>query len=316
MDRLKAMQVFVQVVDTGGFTRAADVLHLPKATVTTLVQSLEAHLGVKLLHRTTRRVRLTAEGAAYYERCIPLLADLEEAESAVSIGRASPRGRLRVDVGSSFGRELLVPALPEFFELFPHLRLDLGCSDRAVDLIEEGVDCVVRGGHQPDSALVAKRLGTVHFVICAAPAYLAGKPPAEHPQDLRKHDCVNYFSARTGRTLEWAFARDGERVVLVPEAKVAVNDGDAYCAAGLAGLGIIKAPEHLVRRSLAEGSLVQVLHTWRVDPVPLYVMYARDRHLSAKVRVFVEWVGEVFARSYPPAADPALARAKPAAVAA
>jgi LysR family transcriptional regulator for bpeEF and oprC len=296
MDRLQAMQVFVQVVDTGSFTRAADVLRLPKASVTTLLQGLEAHLRTKLLNRTTRRVSVTADGAAYYERCVRILAEVEETESALTRTRTAPHGRLRVDVPSSFGRRLLVPALPEFFERYPEIRLEVGCTDRPVDLLEEGVDCVVRGGEQVDSSLVARRVATFGFLTCAAPTYLARFGTPAHPRDLERHRCIRYFMPKTGRILEWNFFRDGEQFTSSVDAFVAVNDGEAYAAAGLGGLGVVHAPSFLVDDALADGRLVRVLEDWTTDPLPVYVMYPQNRHLSAKVRAFVDWVAELFGR--------------------
>jgi LysR family transcriptional regulator for bpeEF and oprC len=296
MDRLQAMQVFVQVVDTGSFTRAADVLRLPKASVTTLLQGLEAHLRTKLLNRTTRRVSVTADGAAYYERCVRILAEVEETESALTRTRTAPHGRLRVDVPSSFGRRLLVPALPEFFERYPEIRLEVGCTDRPVDLLEEGVDCVVRGGEQVDSSLVARRVATFAFLTCAAPTYLARFGTPAHPRDLERHRCIRYFMPKTGRILEWNFVRDGEQFTSSVDAFVALNDGEAYAAAGLGGLGVVHAPSFLVDDALADGRLVRVLEDWTTDPLPVYVMYPQNRHLSAKVRVFVDWVAELFSR--------------------
>lgn len=299
MDRLQAMEVFVRVVDTGAFTRAAGVLHMPKATVTTLVQNLEAHLGVKLLNRTTRRISVTPDGAAYYERCTRILAEVEETESALSHTKSSPRGRLRVDVPVTFGRRVLVPALPEFFARYPEIRLEVGCSDRPVDLIEEGVDCVVRGGIQPDSTLVARRVGSVEFLTCATPEYLARHGMPRHPHDLTRHRCVSYFSAKTGRIMEWDFNKDGERIELALEGSVALNDGEAYLEAGLAGLGIMQAATVMVKDLLARGKLKRVLADWQTDPLPIWIMYPQNRHLSAKVRVFVEWVAELFPMGRP-----------------
>ncbi len=294
MDRLQAMEVFVRVVDTGAFTRAAEVLHLPKATVTTLVQNLESHLGVKLLNRTTRHVSVTPDGAAYYERCTRILAEIEDTESALAHAKSSPSGRLRVDVPATFGRRVLVPALPEFFARHPDIRLELGCSDRPVDLIEEGVDCVVRGGDQPDSTLVARRVGLVEFITCATPEYLARHGVPQHPRELARHRCVNYFSAKTGRIAEWDFARDGERFEFRLEGSVALNDGEAYLEAGLAGLGIMQSAAVMVTDALASGRLMRVLADWHTDPLPVWIMYPQNRHLSAKVRAFVEWVADLF----------------------
>jgi LysR family transcriptional regulator for bpeEF and oprC len=295
MDRFLAMEVFVRVVDAGSFTHAADSLRMPKATVTTLVQGLESHLRVKLLNRTTRRLSVTADGAAYYERCVRILAEVEETESALSVTNVAPRGRLRIDVPGSFGRHMLMTALPEFFARYPDIRLEVGCSDRPVDLLEEGVDCVVRGGDPIDSSLVARRIAMLEFITCATSKYLARFGVPEHPRDLARHKCINYFSARTGKLYEWDFTRDGERIELALEGYIAVNDSDAYLAAGRAGLGVMQATLYQVRQDLETGALVQILSDWQSDPLPIYVMYPQNRHLSAKVRVFVDWVAELFA---------------------
>jgi len=289
------MQVFVRVADSGSFTRAAESLRMPKATATTLIQSLESHLGVKLLNRTTRRVGVTADGAAYYERCVRLLAELEETEHTLSRTRLSPRGRLRVDVPATIGRRVLVPALPDFLARYPDIRIEVGCSDRQVDLLEEGVDCVVRGGDPGDPSLVARRIGAIELVCCATPGYLHRFGVPEHPRDLVRHRCINYFSARTGRIYSWAFVQDGERIDMEFEGPVAVNDSEAYFEAGLAGLGIMQASPLQIGSALDDGRLTTVLPTWRIEPLPIYVMYPQNRHLSAKVRVFVDWVADLVA---------------------
>lgn len=296
MDRLQAMSVFVRVVDCGGFTRAAEVLRMPKATVTTLVQQLEAHLGVKLLNRTTRRVNVTPDGAAYYERCMRILAEVEDTETALRRTNGAVGGRLRVDVPATFGRRVLMPALPDFVARYPDVRLEVGCGDRPVDLIEEGVDCVVRGGDPGDESLVARRVGELEFVCCATPEYLAAHGVPRHPRDLAQHRCVNYFSSKTGRLYPWDFSRDGERIELSVEGPVAANDGEAYVAAGLAGLGVFQAVLLDVAEPLAAGRVRRVLADWRIDPLPVFVMYPRNRHLSAKVRAFVDWVGDLLER--------------------
>jgi LysR family transcriptional regulator for bpeEF and oprC len=296
MDRLQAMSVFVRVVESGGFTRAAEVLRMPKATVTTLVQQLEAHLGVKLLNRTTRRVNVTPDGAAYYERCARILAEVDDTETALRRTNGAVSGRLRVDVPATFGRRVLMPALPDFIARYPDVRLEVGCGDRPVDLIEEGVDCVVRGGDPGDESLVARRVGELEFVCCATPEYLAAHGVPQHPRDLAQHRCVNYFSSKTGRLFPWDFSRDGERIELSVEGPVAANDGEAYMAAGLAGLGVFQAVLLDIAEPLAAGSVRRVLADWRIDPLPVFVMYPRNRHLSAKVRAFVDWVGDLLER--------------------
>ena len=295
MNKLQAMEVFVQVVDTGSFTRAAEMLDLPKATVSTLVQALEGALSAKLLHRTTRQVTVTSDGAAYYERCIRILSDVRDAEESLSRMRVNPSGRLRVDTPTGLSSEILVPALPAFFERYPDITLELGSTDRPVDLVEEGVDCAVRGGALFDTSLIARRVGVINFVTAAAPSYLARHGVPQHPHDLARHRCVNYFSAKTGRISNWDFNRGDERIEVPLPGVIALNDSNAYVQAGLAGLGIIQMTDYLLMRHVEEGRIVRVLPEWVSDPMPVHIVYPQNRHMSAKVRVFVEWVSELFA---------------------
>ena len=297
MNKLQAMEVFVQVVDCGSFTKAADALQLPKATVSTLVQSLETTLSAKLLHRTTRQVTVTSDGAAYYERCVRILSDVRDAEESLSRHRLSPSGRLRVDAPTGLSSEILVPALPDFFARYPDITIELGSSDRPVDLVEEGVDCAVRGGELVDLSLIARRVGVVNFVTCAAPSYIERFGMPQHPRDLERHRCVNYFSAKTGKIYNWDFTRDGERIELALPGVIALNDSNAYIEAGLSGLGIIFMADYLLTGHLATGRAVRLLPEWRSDPLPVHIVYPQNRHLSAKVRVFVEWVSELFANN-------------------
>jgi len=295
MDKLQAMEVFVKVVDAGGFTRAADNMQLPKATVSTLIRNLETALSVKLLNRTTRQVSLTADGAAYYERCMSILDDVRDAEESLSTTRSSPRGRLRVDMPTGIGRPLIIPALSSFLERYPGIEIELGFSDRSVDLIEEGVDCAVRAGVLPDSRLVARRVGTLHFVTCAAPSYIARHGRPLHPKDLLQHRCVNYFSTKTGKIFDWDFAKDGERFQFRLPGSVAVNDSNTYADVALAGMGVAQTASFAICPYLQSGELELLLEDWSVDPLPMHVVYPQNRHLSAKVRVFVEWIAELFA---------------------
>ncbi|HEX8613514.1 MAG TPA: LysR family transcriptional regulator [Telluria sp.] len=294
MNKLQAMEVFVQVVDSGGFTRAAENMQLPKATVSTLVQALELALEVKLLHRTTRHVSVTADGAAYYERCLRILSDVREAEESLSRNRANPSGRLRVDVSSGIANDILLPALSDFFNRYPDIRLDLGCGDRPVDLIEEGVDCAIRGGNLPDSALIARRVGVLHFVTCATPGYLDRHGRPTHPNDLASHRCINYFSTKTGKIYDWDFIRGDEVINIAAPACLAVNDSTAYLTAGMQGLGLMQMSSFMVDQMVAAGKLEIVLPDWSSTPLPINVVYPQNRHLSAKVRVFVEWVADLF----------------------
>ena len=293
MNKLQAMEVFVQVVDAGGFTRAAENMQLPKATVSTLVQALETALAVKLLHRTTRQVSVTSDGAAYYERCLRILSDVREAEESLSANRASPTGRLRVDVSTGMAYDLLIPALPDFFERYPDIRLDLGCSDRAVDLIEEGVDCAIRGGNLPDSALIARRIGVLHFAVGATPEYLNKHGRPTHPSQLAQHRCINYFSSKTGKTMDWDFVRGDETIFIPVPACLAVNDSTAYMTAGMQGLGLVQMASYKIDTLVASGQMELVLEDWTSAPMAINIVYPENRHLSAKVRVFVEWVADL-----------------------
>ena len=293
MDRLMALQAFARVVELGGFTKAADSLQLSKTTVSDLVRSLEKHLGVRLLQRTTRRVTVTPDGAAFHERCVQILADLDEAEAAVMQARIAPKGRLRVDMPGGLARLFIIPRLPEFLARYPGLRLELGMGHRPVDLLEEGIDCVVRFGVQPDSSLVARRVGTMTSVCCASPEYLREHGIPRTPEELSAHRCVNYVSNRTGRVLDWEFARDGQKVQLTLDGVLAVYDHDAYLVAGLMSFGIVKVANYMARPYLESGELMQVLTDWTAEQVPISVMYPQSRHLSAKVRIFVDWVSEL-----------------------
>lgn len=298
INKLQAMEVFVQVVDAGSFTRAAEILQLPKATVSTLVQSLEGSLSAKLLHRTTRLVTVTTDGAAFYERCVRILSDVRDAEESLSRTRLSPSGRLRVDVSTGFASAVLIPALPAFFDRYPDIMLELGSTDRPVDLVEEGVDCAIRGGELWDTSLIARRVGVVNFLTAAAPAYLERYGVPQHPRELERHRCVNYFSSKTGKTYDWDFRRGNERIEITMRGVIALNDSNVYVQAGLAGLGVIQMPDYQLLQFGADGRMIQLLSDWTSDPLPVHIVYPQNRHLSAKVRVFVEWVSELF-MTYP-----------------
>lgn len=294
MDKIKAMEAFVGVVETGGFTRAAELLKAPKASVSTLIQELEASLGVRLLHRTTRRVTVTPDGAAFYERCVRILDDVREAEEAVSSTHSAPSGRLRVDVTTTMASHLLIPALGDFHARYPDIRLELGCGDRPVSLVSEGVDCAIRVGEIADPSLIARRIGSMHFLTCAAPSYLARHGEPQHPDDLARHQCINYFLHRTGRLAPWDFARGEERLELQLDSVLAVNDSNAYTDACLHGLGIGQMPSFVFQLYQEAGHLQAVLPDWLTEPLPVHVVYPSNRHLSTKVQVFVEWAAETF----------------------
>lgn len=295
MDRLTAMEVFTRVVELGSFTAAAHALRVPRATATTMVQALEARVQVKLLHRTTRKVSLTADGALYYEEASRLLRELSELETGLVRSSASPRGRVRVDVPAAAGRHLIAPALPSFFARHPDITIELGSTDRPVDVLGEGVDCVIRGGDLHDETLVARKLGEIPVVTCASPAWLARRGVPTSPADLPSHDFVSFFSPKTGRVFEVDFTRGDERIVHTPTHQVAANDADTWIALAVAGLGLVQTPcSRNVREHLAQGTLQRVLGDWHNESLPLFVLYPRTRHLPARVRVFVDWVADLY----------------------
>lgn len=299
MDRFDAMQAFARVVETGSFTKAADTLHMSKTSVTQLVQQLEARLRVRLLNRTTRKVNVTADGAAYYERVIRLLADMDDAETSLSAASAVPRGRLRVDVPSPLASMILIPALPAFHQRYPEIQLDLGVSDRYVDLIGDNVDCVVRGGTISDQSLVARHLGDLQIGVYASPGYLARAGVPAHPSELATHPIVSFLGARSRKAFTGVMQRGEERIGLQGRPALAVDDGNAYLAAGLAGLGILWLPQYMAKPHRASGALVPLFEDWQLDSMPLYLAYPPNRHVSAKLRVFIDWVVELMGQHVP-----------------
>ncbi len=301
MDRFDAMQAFARVVEAGSFTKAAQTLHMSKTTVTQLVQQLEARLRVKLLHRTTRQVKVTAEGALYYERVVRLLADLEDADTRLASASASPKGRLRVDVPAPLARLILVPALPAFHARHPEIQLDLGVSDRVVDVIGDNVDCVLRGGELTDSSLVARRVGDLRLGVYAAPGYLARAGTPVHPRELEDshHRIVGFLRSRSGTLAPIALSRTGEQFVPQGRYVVALDDGNAYAAAGVAGMGVLWLPRYMAAPHLVGGELVPLFEDWEVASMPLYLVFPPNRHQSAKLRVFIDWVDELMAKHAP-----------------
>jgi DNA-binding transcriptional LysR family regulator len=296
MDQLLAMRTFARVVEAGNFSRAADSLDMPNATVSKLVQDLEAHLGVRLLQRTTRRVTVTPEGQDYYAKAIRLLRDLEDIDATFNLARGKPRGQLRIDVGGSTARDVLIPLLPDFLAQYPDIRIDLGVSDRAVDLIGDNVDCVIRGGPLENSSLVARGLGVAPMLTCATPAYLKQHGVPAYPEELQNgHKLIAYVSSQTGRPMPFRFERRGERTELKVSPRVGVNESNAHLAACLAGLGIVQTFAYAADAALKEGQLVEVLRPWRPAPYPFHVVYPSHRHVTQRLRVFVDWLGTGFA---------------------
>jgi LysR family transcriptional regulator, regulator for bpeEF and oprC len=310
MDQLAALRAFVRIVETGSFSRAAASLATPKPTVSKLIQQLEQHLATKLLTRTTRRLAVTSDGAAYYERAVRLLADLDELDASVTASQTRPKGKLRIEVSSAIAQAVLIPELHRFFAAYPDIQLEIRMSDQLADLVSDNVDCVIRAGALTDLSLIARRIGELGMTACAAPAYLDAHGAPEHPDALaRDHLTVGYLKQRLAEPHPMTFLRGAEARTVVGRYQAAVNEGASYIAAALAGYGIIQAPYVMVRAHLQAGTLRPVLPGWSVPPLPLHVVYAPNRHLSTRLRVFVDWVAALFARA---ALAPPAAPARPA----
>ncbi|MGU7770389.1 LysR substrate-binding domain-containing protein [Burkholderia sp. MR1-5-21] len=294
MDIVLAMRVFARVVETKSFTRTADTLNLTRGRVTVIVQSLEAHLKTRLLQRTTRSLNLTADGAAYYERCVRVLADIDDIESSFLGKERSPRGKLRVDMPGALGRLIVMPALSDFHARFPEIDLMLGLGDKPLDLVQEGIDCVVRIGTLQDSSLVARRVGIYQAVTVASPGYLRQSGAPLTLDELANHRTVNYYFGRTGRIMPLTFEIDGKMVDVKMRGSIAVNDAEAYLRGALNGLGIVQGARFMALPYLESGELVEVLSQWKPPPLPISAVYPHNRHLSATVRAFVDWIAELF----------------------
>lgn len=289
------MRLFVRVVERGSFTAAAADLRLPRSTATEAIKQLEAQLGVRLLERTTRQVKPTLDGQGYYERCRFILAEVEDAET--NLRGAEPRGLLRVSAHPLLTRTFLAPNLPEFLCRYPLIDLQLGQGDRLVDLVREGVDCVIRAGEPEDSGMVMRRLATIPEITCASPAYLERYGTPRSPAELEGHRAVGFLSSRTGGILPFEFTDgSGIRHVNLP-ARVVADNSDTLHDLALLGLGLIQAPRYRFERDLAEGRLVEVLKDYPPTPTPLSALYPQNRQLARRVRVFLEWASDIFARA-------------------
>ncbi len=295
MDRLDQLRIFVRIAACGRFALAADQLGLPRATVSVAMQQLEAHLGARLLHRTTRRVSLTQDGEALLERASALLADMEELEQQFRPSGGEVVGRLRVDAPSRIARRILAPALPALLQLHPQLRIELGSSDRMIDLVQEGVDCALRVGELPPSSLVARPLGRFELINCASPDYLARHGLPEHPAELQAHWAVDYVLAGSGRSLPWEWMEGGQLRSAQLPSRIAANNVETYIACALAGLGLIQVPAFDVREHLERGELVALMPDWRPAPMPVHLVYPHRRHLSRRLQAFGAWVAPLLA---------------------
>jgi len=295
MDRLDVMRLFTRIVERHSFTAAAQDMEIPRSTVTQAIKQLEARLGARLLQRTTRHVRPTLDGEAYYRRCVAILGEVEDADAAFS--DAKPRGQLRVDVHGTLARHFVLPALPAFLAEYPDLKLHLGEGDRLVDLVREGIDCVLRVGDLQDSSMVGRRVALLEEVTCASPAYLARHGTPASVDELAGHVAVGFVSSATGAVIPLEFMIDGvPRNITIP-ATVTVAGAESYVAAARLGLGLIQVPRYHVEGDLAEGSLVELLTGTPPSPTPVSLLYPRSRQLSPRVRVFIDWLTREFARA-------------------
>ncbi|MGV2905725.1 LysR family transcriptional regulator [Achromobacter sp. AGC25] len=296
MDRFQEMQVFVRIAERRSFSLAAEDLQIPRATVTNLIKRMEKRLGARLLERTTRQVRLTQDGEAYYQRCVRLLADLEEADGAFL--NTAPKGLLRVNAQGTLAKYFVMPGLPGFLERYPDIVLHLGEDDRLVDMVREGVDCVLRAGALQDSSLVGRQIALMPQVTVASPAYLARFGTPASLEALQGHRAVDYLSSATGRSMPLDFMVDGRRVLVRPASVISVTGAELYTGAALAGLGLAQVPRYRVERELAAGHLRIVLPHTPPAPMPVSVLYPQNRQVSARVRVFTQWLADVFATAF------------------
>jgi DNA-binding transcriptional LysR family regulator len=295
MDRFDAMRVFTRVVERRRFSLAAEDLGLPRSTVTDAVKALEARLGVRLLERTTRQVRPTLDGEAHYRRCLSLIADLEDAEGA--FGGAKPKGLLRLEVQGTLARHFLLPNLPGFFAQYPDIEINMSESDRWIDPIREGVDCMLRFGHLPDSDMIARPVVTLERLTCAAPSYLARYGTPTDPDDLDGHCMIGLRSLTTGRLRPMQFLIDGTLREIPLPVIMSVTGPESYLATARLGLGLFQVPRFHAESDLANGTLVQVLSDWPTPSVPVSLLYPRNRQLSPRVRVFIDYVMRAFGRA-------------------
>jgi LysR family transcriptional regulator for bpeEF and oprC len=289
MDRFDAMRSFVQVVDSRSYTKAAAQLNLHKATVSQHVQQLEERLGILLLTRTTRAVAATEEGLAYYQHARSILQQVDAAEARLRKGSIAPSGHLRVELPVAMARLVFAPEIGNFLERYPKITVELGCSDRVVDLVRAGIDCALRGGALPDSGLSARRVCDLRFVLCAAPRYIEANGLPDSPEQLTRHRQVGYVLASSGKLRPVTLMREGHRVELEVPARVVTTDSAAALGAGLAGAGLIVLAEFVASPYLASGALVRVLPGWQCPALPLHLVTPTARKRAARVQVFMDW---------------------------
>ncbi|MDE8653450.1 LysR family transcriptional regulator [Novosphingobium album (ex Liu et al. 2023)] len=296
MDRIDLYRIFVRVAECASFTRAADLLGMPRSSVSAAIQELEGRLGARLLHRTTRSVTLTQDGRLFHERCLRLVAEVEEAEDLFRQTHAGPQGKLSIDVPGRLGRLVIAPALPAFLDRYPGIEIRLGMTDRAIDLIGDSVDCVLRVGVQPDSGMIARPVGSLRFINVASPAYLARHGTPRSPRDLAAHQAVHFASASTGRVEAWEWVEQGEVHAIELAGRVTVNSAEAQIACCLAGLGLIQIPAFDVKAHLRAGELVEVMPDHPAEPMPMALLYPHRQFMTRRLRILVDWLADLMAR--------------------
>jgi LysR family transcriptional regulator for bpeEF and oprC len=299
MNQLLAMRAFVRVVETGSFSRTSDQLALPRSTVSKLITDLEKHLGIKLMQRTTRAVAPTSDGLAYYEHAMRWIAEMDSVESAVRGNKLEPSGHLRIDAPAAFASGLLIPVLAEFHGKYPDITIAVGISDRPLNIVEEGVDCVIRAGKLDDMAMIGRKVTELHYVTCASPAYLARKGIPSSPGDLQlNHAAACYFFAATGKPELLIFERGAERFE-IGNCVFSTNEGNGLREMLLAGLGVGQHFRRIVQPSIEAGELVPVLEDWSRPAMPFHVLYPPNRHQNARLKAFVDWVIQKFGSDLP-----------------
>jgi len=295
MNLIENIQIFTRVAEMSSFTQAAEALNLPKASVSNAVQQLESKLETRLLHRTTRKVQLTQDGVAFYERSKDLIADADELQSMFQMPHASSlRGRVRIDMSSGFMRLVVMPQLPGLIQVHPNLSVEISSTERIVDLVSEGFDCVLRTGKMHDTSLIARPVGQLRQINCATPAYMAAHEPLNNLADLAQHQLVHFANTLGAKSMGFEYVDvDGNNQSLAMKGAVTVNSADAYLSACLAGMGMIQAPYFCVKDYLKQGIMVQVLPQFNAAPMPVTLLYANRRNLSKRVRVVMDWLVQI-----------------------
>ena len=300
MDHLDALHLFTRIVEQRSFGRAADQLDVPRATATHAIKQLEARLGTRLLERSTRHVRPTPDGDAFYERCVHVLSELEDAEASLRHAASNPRGILRVDMHGTHATGIVLPRIREFRERYPNIDIVISSEDRLVDLVREGIDCAIRGGAVRDSSLVARRLAVIPEVTCASPDYLARFGTPQHPSELAAHQAVQFFNSSGGRTYPFEFTIDGKVREVELNGWLTVNYAESYVVAARNGCGLIQLPRYHVEDDLRSGHLIEVLADFSGPGFPITALYPHRRQLSPRVRIFLDWVGQLYEEAFGP----------------